>query len=143
MALDPVTGAFELGKDLLDRFIPDAKQKAEAAQKLLEMKQSGELAQMAADKELMLAQADINKVEAASPNLFIAGWRPFIGWVLGAGLTVMLVVGPLMAWSSALAGRPIEQPKMPEAIIMSLSTCLLGLSGMRSWEKYKNVEGNR
>ena len=136
MAIPVIDGILSIGEKLIDKLIPDPKAKADAIQKLRELEQTGDL-------QVIAGQVEINKIEAASPNMFIAGARPFILWVLGAGLAVMLVIGPLMAWGSALAGRPIEQPKMPVEVIMALSTSLLGLSGMRSWEKYKGVEGNR
>jgi hypothetical protein len=136
MALPILGGVLSLGEKLIDKLIPDPKAKADAIQKLAELEQSGDLAVIA-------GQVEINKIEAASSKMFIAGWRPYIGWVLGTGLAVMLVVGPMMAWGSALAGRPIEQPKMPTEVIMALTTSLLGLSGMRSWEKFKGVESNR
>lgn len=136
MALDPISGLFGIGQALIERLFPKPEDRAAAQLKLLEMQQSGDL-------QVIAGQVEINKIEAASTNLFIAGWRPAIGWVLGAGLAVMLVVGPLMAWGSALAGRLIEQPKMPTEAIMALTTSLLGLSGLRTWEKFKGVEGNR
>lgn len=136
MGFDPVSSIVDIGRLLIEKLIPDPKAKAEAAQKLLEMQQAGDLAVIA-------NQTRINEIEAASPNLFVAGWRPFIGWVCGAGLAVMLVVGPLMAWGSALAGRPFKQPEMPTEVIMALSTSMLGLAGMRTYEKLKGVEGNR
>jgi hypothetical protein len=133
----PILGSIlSIGEKLIEKLIPDPKQKAEALQKLAELEQAGDL-------KVIEGQVEINKIEAASSNVFIAGWRPAVGWVMAAGLAVMLVIGPLMAWGSALAGRPIEQPKMPTEIIMALSTGLLGLSGLRSWEKYKGVESNR
>lgn len=135
MALPIIDGVISVVKAVLDK-VPDPKAKAEALQKLEELHQNGELAVIA-------GQVEINKIEAASSNVFIAGWRPAIGWVLAAGLAVMLVVGPLMAWGSALALRPIDQPKMPTEVIMALTTSLLGLSGMRTWEKFKGVEKNR
>lgn len=135
MGLPIVDGVISVVKAVLDK-VPDPKAKAEALQKLEELHQNGELAVIA-------GQVEINKIEAASTNVFIAGWRPYIGWVLGTGLAVMLVVGPLMAWGSALALRPIKQPDMPVEAIVALTTSLLGLSGMRSWEKFKGVESNR
>lgn len=135
MGLPIVEGVISVVKAVLDK-VPDPKAKAEALQKLEELHQNGELAVIA-------GQVEINKIEAASTNVFIAGWRPYIGWVLGTGLAVMLVVGPLMAWGSALALRPIKQPDMPVEAIVALTTSLLGLSGMRSWEKFKGVESNR
>jgi len=136
MALDPLSAILDIGGKLIDKLFPDPKQKAEAYLKLRELEQSGDLAVIA-------GQNEINKIEAASPNPFIAGWRPFIGWVLGAGLAVILVIGPLMAWGSTLAGHPVKQPEMPGEILLTLSTSLLGLSGMRTWEKFKGVEKNR
>jgi len=136
MALPIIGSILSIGEKLIDKLIPDPKQKADALQKLAELEQAGDL-------QVIAGQVEINKIEAASTNMFIAGARPFIMWVLGAGLAVMLVIGPLMAWGSALAQRPIEQPKMPVEVIMALSTSLLGLSGMRTWEKFKDVEKNR
>lgn len=132
----PLLDVLGIGAKLIDKLIPDPKAKAEALQKLSELEQSGDL-------QVIAGQVEINKIEAASPNVFISGWRPAVGWVLAAGLAVMLVIGPLMAWGSALAGRPMEQPTMPVEVIMALSTSLLGLSGMRTWEKFKGVEKNR
>jgi hypothetical protein len=136
MTLPVIGTVLSIGEKLVDRLFPDPKAKAEALQKLNELEQSGDL-------QAIAGQVEINKIEAANPRMFIAGWRPAIGWVLASGLAVMLVVGPLMAWGSALAGRPIEQPKMPTEVIMALSTSLLGLSGLRTWEKFKGVESNR
>jgi hypothetical protein len=138
-----IDGILGIGEKLIDKLIPDPQAKATAILKLKELEQAGELAQLNADLQVIQGQVEVNKIEAASPNIFIAGWRPFVGWVLGCGLAVMLVLGPLMAWGSALAGRPIKQPEMPTEVIMCLSTSLLGLAGMRSWEKKNNVEGNR
>lgn len=136
MALPLVGTVLDIGKTLIERLIPDKKAQAEALQKLEEMHQAGDL-------QVISGQIEINKIEAASTNVFIAGWRPFVGWTLGAGLAVMLVIGPLMAWGSALAGKPMQQPEMPTEIVLALTTSLLGMSGMRSWEKYKGVQGKR
>jgi hypothetical protein len=143
MPIPIIDGILGIGEKLIDKLIPDPKQKADAILKLKELEQAGELAQMNADLAVIQGQVDIDKIEAASPKTFIAGWRPFIGWVLGCGLAVILVIGPLMAWGSALAGHPIQQPVMPSEVLMTLSSSLLGLAGMRTWEKMKGVEGNR
>jgi len=132
----PILAAFEFAKGIIERVIPDPKAKLEATQKLLELQQSGDLAAMS-------AQVEINKIEAASPNLFIAGWRPAVGWVCAAGLAVILVIGPLFAWGSALAGKPMKQPDMPVAETMALVTSMLGMAGLRTYEKMNNTEKNR
>ena len=77
MALDPISAALDIGGKLIDRLWPDPTQAAAAKLELLKMQQEGDLA-------VMVAQTDINKIEAGSSSLFVAGWRPFVGWVCGA-----------------------------------------------------------
>ena len=87
MALDPISAVLDIGGKLIDRLWPDPLQAANAKLELLKMQQNGDLAQM-------VAQTDINKVEAASSSLFIAGWRPFIGWGCGfCGPCLQVFVG--------------------------------------------------
>jgi hypothetical protein len=136
MALDPLSSILDFGKAVIERFIPDPKAKAEAIQKLAEMQQSGDL-------QAMAQQANINAIEAANPNIFIAGWRPAVGWVCAAGLAVILVIGPLLAWGSALAGKPIAAPVMPVEATMTLVTSMLGMASLRTYEKLKDKESNR
>ena len=126
----------DIAKSLIERLLPDPAQKAAALQKLTELELSGDL-------QVIAGQVEINKIEAASTNWFIAGWRPFFGWVLGAGIAVMIVIGPLLSWGSTLAGHPVEGPKMPTEVILTLSGSLLGVnSALRTWEKVKGVAGN-
>ncbi|MES2346301.1 MAG: 3TM-type holin, partial [Pseudomonadota bacterium] len=65
---------------LIDKFFPDPTAAAAAKVQVMEMAQRGELAQLDADVKLATGQLDVNKTEAASSSLFVAGWRPFIGW---------------------------------------------------------------
>ncbi len=135
MAFDPVTSVLDVGKSLIERLIPDPKAKAEATQKLLEMQQSGDLAVIA-------AQSKINEIEAASPNMFIAGWRPAVGWVCVLGLAIT-VFSPLLSWGAALAKHPVTVPPIPMDALMTLLIGMLGLGGMRTVEKLQNAEGRR
>ena len=77
-----------------------------------------------------MVQTEINKVEAQHRSPFVAGWRPFIGWVCGAGLGMSFIVNPFIQW---LTGRP--GPEMPLDAMMTLVTALLGLGAMRTFEK--------
>lgn len=77
MALDPVSLLLEVGNKVIDRVWPDPSQAAQAKLELIKLQQSGELA-------VITGQMEINKAEAANPSVFVAGWRPFIGWVCGA-----------------------------------------------------------
>lgn len=101
--------------------------------------------QIAAQMQLMLiqaqqvtAQTDINKIEAASSSLFVAGWRPFVGWACGAGFAIQ-VMGPLVEWIAALCGHPVKFPVMDASLMGSTLAALLGLGGMRSWDKKNGV----
>ena len=77
-----------------------------------------------------MVQTEINKVEAQHRSPFVAGWRPFIGWVCGAGLGMSFIVNPFIQW---ITGRP--GPEMPLDAMMTLVTALLGLGAMRTFEK--------
>ena len=122
----PVTG-------LLDKFIPDAGERARLAHEIATMaeKQAHELA---------LAQIEVNKAEAASGSVFKGGWRPFIGWVCGVAFAYHFVAQPLMIFIALTMG--VQLPPLPEFDMMSLMTVLgglLGLGGLRTFEKYKGV----
>lgn len=128
MSLDPVTALLDIGGKVIDRIWPDPTAAAAAKLELFKLQQSGELAQIA-------GQLDIDKVEAASSSLFVAGWRPFIGWICGVAFGVQFVVGPLASWGSRLYGHPVDFPPMDVATMMPLLFGMLGLGAYRTAEK--------
>jgi len=132
MALDPVSALLDIGGKVMDRLWPDPVQAAAAKLELFKLQQSGELAQIA-------GQMDVNKAEAANPNVFVSGWRPFIGWVCGLGFGVQFVFGPLAEWGSALYGHPVKFPPMDTGTMMPLLLGMLGLGGLRTAEKIQGV----
>ncbi len=77
-----------------------------------------------------LAQVELNKVEAQHRSIFVAGWRPFIGWVCGVGLLMSFIVNPILQWWTNKPG-----PALPEDIMMELILALLGLGALRTVEK--------
>ena len=83
---DPISAAFQLGGKLLDRFFPDPAKRAEAQLELLKLQQSGELAKLASETDLAKGQIAVNAEEAKHGSLWVAGWRPCVGWVGAAGL---------------------------------------------------------
>lgn len=90
--------------------------------------------------QLDLAQIEVNKTEAQHASLFVAGWRPWIGWVCGFAFAYILIVQPFLAFCFAAAGHPIE--KLPEIDSDLLGWALggmLGLGTMRTVEKVKGV----
>ena len=110
----------------------DAVRAAQAKLELIKLQQSGDLAQIA-------GQLEVNKAEAASPNPFTSGWRPFIGWTCGAGFGVQFVLGPVGEWVRALAGHPVKFPQMDLGTMMPLLFGMLGLGAYRTAEKVRGV----
>lgn len=79
-----------------------------------------------------LAQVELNKVEAQHRSIFVAGWRPAIGWICAIGLGFMFVINPMLQWYTSKPG-----PELPEDVILELVLALLGLGALRTFEKLK------
>lgn len=118
--IGPVTG-------LLDKFIPDADTKQKIAHEIatLATKQAHENA---------MAQVALNTAEAKG-NWFQSGWRPATGWICVLALAVNYLVSPLAA------GFGLVIPQADGGTLMPILMGMLGLGGMRSYEKTKNIEG--
>jgi hypothetical protein len=124
--IGPVSG-------LLDKVIEDKDQKAALAHEIATMSERHA-------QELAKGQLEINKAEAASGSLFKGGWRPFIGWVCGVAFAYHFVLQPLIVFGVTAAG--VEIPDLPEFDMSSLMTVMmgmLGLGGLRSFEKNKGI----
>ncbi|MBU2714167.1 3TM-type holin [Zooshikella harenae] len=76
-------------------------------------------------------QVELNKLESQHRSLFVAGWRPFIGWVCGLGLTFTFLINPIVQWVSGKPG-----PQLPFDIMTELVLALLGLGTLRTAEKF-------
>lgn len=87
------------------------------------------------------AQTDINKQEASSQSPFVAGWRPFIGWVCGTGLAIQFIGNPIVTWVAALAKHPVQFPTLDLGTLMTLLFGMLGLGAMRTYEKVQGAPG--
>jgi hypothetical protein len=125
MALDPVTAGIGLVSKFVDKFIPDkdlaAKLKAQAGSQ-----------EFAGELDLLLGQLKINEVQAAHKSLFVAGSRPFIMWVCGFALAYSTIAHPILdIW--------FDMPVVDVSLLMPVMMGLLGLGGMRSFEKAKGV----
>jgi hypothetical protein len=117
---------------LLDRVLPDPAVAAAAKLELEKQVLNGEL-------EAVLAQLDINKVEAASTSLFVAGWRPFIGWVCGSALAYTYMLQPFLVFAATALGRSVSIPTLSLSDLMPVLFALLGLGTMRSYEIVKGA----
>jgi hypothetical protein len=120
-----------LGKDLIDRLLPDPEKRREAEMELFRMAADGDLKQT-------IAQLEINAKEAAHPSLWVAGGRPFFLWIGGAGFGYAVLLQPMLSWFARIKGWP--EPPLPDVdLLWVVVSGLLGISSLRSFEKVKNV----
>lgn len=130
-ALIPLIG------NVLDKILPDAQASADAKFKILELAQKGELAALDADMRLALGQLEVNKAEAQT-DMFRGGWRPAVGWTCVFGLAYQFLIQPLLPWVVALFGAQVPPlPAIDNETLMVLLTGMLGLGGLRTFERVK------
>lgn len=108
------------------------------------------LEEKALEADLIKGQLQINTFEAQHQSVFVAGWRPFIGWVGGVALAYQFVLHPLFAWALTVAngneffGKPVAPPPVLEAeVLWVLVSGMLGIAGMRSFDKLKGTNSSR
>ena len=124
--IGPVTG-------ILDKFIEDKDQKAALAHEIATMSERHA-------QELAKGQLEINKAEASSGSVFKGGWRPFIGWVCGAAFAYHFVLQPFIVFGVTVAGIDIpELPTFDMGSLMTVMMGMLGLGGLRTYEKQKGL----
>ena len=124
----------QLARDVLQEItveLPPEKQ-AEITQKLLEL-----------ENQAMMAQTSINIEEAKSESVFVAGWRPFCGWVGGFGLAYAAIIEPFITWIARLYGVTVVFPVLDTTITMQVLFGMLGLSVARSYDKRQNPSDKR
>jgi hypothetical protein len=102
-------------------------------------KSEQERAQIASAVAIVQGQLDINKVEAASSSVFVSGWRPSVGWVCSAALAYQFVLRPIIAFGFAASGHPLPELPGIDDGLWELLFGMLGLGGMRTFEKVKKV----
>ena len=108
------------------------------------------LAERVLDVQLMQGQIDTNKVEAAHPSVWVSGWRPGVGWVGVAGLAYQFLLYPLLVWAWTLGqswgyiAQSMQPPPLldTDALIVLLSA-VLGVAGLRSYDKVKKTDTRR
>jgi hypothetical protein len=115
------------------RFIPDKGARAEA-------KEAFEMQMLAAMTGLVQGQLAINQKEAEHGSIFVAGWRPFIGWVCGFGVAWQFVLSPIGTWIVVISGWEVPPiPILDTGPLMTLMLGMLGLGGLRTYEKRLGV----
>jgi hypothetical protein len=132
MAFDPISAALDLGNTLITRIFPDPAQADAAKLELLKLQQSGELA-------IMTAQTDINKEEAKNASILVSGWRPFVGWVCGSAFALHFLLIPIANFILVANNHKEVVLAFDMQTLLTVLMGLLGLGGMRSYEKVKGV----
>ena len=117
---------------ILDKFVADKDLKAKLQHEL--------------DTEIHranLAQIEVNKAEASHKSLFVAGWRPFVGWVCAGALAYHFIFQPIMVFAISLYGVSITLPEFDMGSLMTILMGMLGLGGLRTLEKVKQVQRDK
>lgn len=112
--------------------IPDPQERERARAQAMKDMLDAALAQDA-------AQIEVNKIEAAHSSVFVAGWRPFIGWCCGAGVLWAFFIGPLANWLVTVTGATIQPPAIVTDHLFEMVFALLGMGGLRTFEKLKGI----
>lgn len=136
MPFDPLTAILNIGSTLIDRLIPDKTQAAAAKAQMLQM-------QLAGDLEAMKGQLAINQVEAASQSVFVAGWRPFVGWACGSAFVYAFIVQPLVQTILVVCHSTFDPAKLPALNLTEMLPVLfamLGMGAMRSYDKSQGTD---
>lgn len=127
-----LSGIGQLSKDIraaiTGEAVIDPAKKAEIEMKLLEI-----------ENAYLKAQTEINKIEAASSNLFVSGWRPAAGWTCVVGFAYTFLLYPFVCWFSRLKGLEVP-PEIDATLLVNLLFGMLGLAGMRTYEAKTGVK---
>ena len=128
-----ISSILPVAGEVIDRLVPDKNAASKAKREM-------EKALIDAETAGILGQLEINKIEAAHRSIWTSGWRPFCGWVAGSALLYHYVLQPIIVFGLALTET--TTPALPTFDMQSLMTILmgmLGLGGMRSFEKFKGL----
>jgi len=126
MALDPITAVADLATSVINKIWPD--------------KTEAEKQQLTAAVLLVQGQLNINQEEAKNPNVFVSGWRPAIGWICGGALGYTYLGYPLLVWITTVWYPAIHAPLLGnDGMLMELLFGMLGMGGLRTFEKLKGV----
>lgn len=132
-----IPAIIDIAGKIFDKVIPDKGAAEKAKAEFFAAAQEHEFA-------LMLEQIKVNQAEAGSTNWFVAGWRPFVGWICGAGLAYVAILEPVARFlAEVIFGYKGAFPVIDTTLTMQVLLGMLGLAAARSIEKVKGAEGNR
>jgi hypothetical protein len=135
MAFDPLSNILSLAGTVIDKIFPDKTEAEKAKVKMAELAMQGQLEELKAQVSLLVGQMNINTEEAKHASWFVAGWRPFIGWVCGSALAYYYILQPFLVWVLDIFNVNTSMPKMDVGELMTVLFGMLGLGAMRTFEK--------
>ena len=143
MSLDPLTAAFDLGKIAIEKIWPDPVKRAQEVLKLETLKQTGDIETLNARVKLMLGQISINLKEAEHKSLFVAGWRPAVGWMC----CIVMAFNYLGVYALEYAAMYLDFIPPVRMDMSDLWPVLVGMLGIcsaaRSFDKRNGVQTDR
>lgn len=134
MAFDPLTAVLNIGGTIIDRLLPDKAANDAAKAQLAQAALQGQF------NEIM-GQLEINKVEAASNSVFVAGWRPAVGWVCAASVAYSYIMQPLLQFSLVAFHVNFDLTKLPQLNMVELLGLLTGMLGFGLARSYDKAQG--
>jgi hypothetical protein len=139
-----LSGIGSFAKDLREAItgeaILDPNKRAEILMQTQTIEAAAEKARLDYHQKITEAQTAINALEAQSSSIFVAGWRPFVGWVCASGLVYTFLLKPILPWAAGLFGFPMAPlPEVPMGDLIVLLGGMLGLGTLRTVEKRAGV----
>lgn len=134
-----ITALIDPVSRLIDHLIPDPDMAARAKLELLKEENGVMLEQLRLAMQADAGQTTVNTAEAQHRSLFVAGWRPFIGWVCGIAFAYHYILQPLLIFILATRGQPVNLPDFNLEALVTLLFGMLGLGGLRTFEKMRGI----
>jgi len=134
MSLTGLGEVADFATNIVNKFFPDKTQAEKDALTL-------QVQQMTLASQERIAQMDVNKAEAGNASVWVSGGRPAVIWVCAASFAWTFLLQPIAAFVVAVAGLHVTLPVLDNSAMMPVLTGLLGLGGMRTFEKLKGVNG--
>lgn len=140
MSFDPLSALFDVGKSVIEKIWPDPVKQAQEIRLLEELRQSGDLAKMQAQVTVLQGQMAINMQEAKHKSIFVAGWRPFVGWVCGLSLGYVSILEPIMRFIAVMVGYTGAFPVIDTTLTLQILGGMLGIAGLRTYDKKQKTQ---
>ena len=140
--LDPLSNILTLAGTVIDKIFPDKNEAEKAKVRMAELAIQGQLEDLKAQIQLLIGQMAINQEESKSNSVFVAGWRPFIGWVCGSAMAYYYILQPFLVWAFEVFSVQTGMPKLDTGDLMMILMGMLGLGAFRSYDKTQEIKKN-